>query len=69
MQTLDQARPLSERTGEELLIMAVGGNPQDRKRIHRELTYRALLAEGARRAGRAFTQPRLRLVGFGDRAA
>jgi hypothetical protein len=62
MHTLDQTRPLSDLTGEQLLLMAIAGNPGNRRRIHQELSLRALLAEGARRIRAAEIRPRLRLA-------
>jgi len=62
MHTIDQPRPLSDLSGEELLLMAIAGAPNNRRRIHQELELRALLGQGARRARVAETRPRLRLV-------
>ena len=55
-------RPLSDLCGEELLLLAIAGAPGARRRIHQELSLRALLAEGARRARSAAKPPQLRLV-------
>jgi hypothetical protein len=63
-------RPLTERSGEELLLMAIAGDTTLRRSITRELNLRALLAEGPRRARQiAAAHPRLRLVGLAERAA
>jgi hypothetical protein len=62
MHSLDQPRPLSDLSGEELLMMAITGAPAVRRLIERELSLRALLAEGARRVRNARSRPRLRLV-------
>lgn len=62
MHTLDQPRPLSDLTGEELLLLAIVGARGNRRRIHQELDLRAVLAEGARRARSAVTRPRLQIV-------
>lgn len=58
-----QPRLLSNLSGEELLLMAIAGARGTRERIHQELSLRALLAEGPRRARReSASRPRLRLA-------
>jgi hypothetical protein len=51
MQIHEQARSLTRRSGEELLLMAISGGSEARRRIHKELDLRAALAAGRSRAG------------------
>jgi len=62
MRILDQHRPLSDLTGEELLLMAIASAPGNRRRIQQELSYRAVLAEETRRTRVPAVRPRLHLV-------
>ncbi len=66
MQLANQTRPLSHRSGEELLMLSIGGGRDTRHRINRELNLRALFADCTRRAHYAAIRPRLRLVGLPD---
>jgi hypothetical protein len=68
VQILEHVRPLTHRTGEELLLMAIGAGNQARRRIHRELDVRALLASGRVRARVAPARPTLRAVGLSHAA-
>ena len=62
VQILEHIRPLTHRTGEELLLMAIGAGSHARRRIHRELDVRALMASGRSRARVAPPRPTLPLV-------
>ena len=62
MQILEQARSLTHRSGEELLLMAISGGGQARRQIHKELDIRAVLAAGPARAGITLGRPAARFT-------